>query len=162
MGILEKRRARWCSNALVIMWQKFRNWIASVRTYDLMSPELQIRREVNQMLSQRPFLAEAEWFEACCKPLGIAYPIAAFLYNHLPQYSGLDVGRMSLSDQLERDLCWTQVCWFDWEMSLCDDFHEAFAVDISDIFSECQISTIEDLLIFLDHQCRQGITRDRG
>jgi hypothetical protein len=139
------------------MWHKFRNWIASLRTYNVMSPDLCMRRRVNRMLAQRPLLTEADWFEVCCKPLGISYSIAAFLYKHLPQYSGLDIGRVGLSDRLEADLHWTQVCWFDWQITLCQDFDQVFAVDISEVFDECQITTIEDLLIFLDQQCRQDV-----
>ena len=55
-------------------------------------------------------------------------------------------------DRLEEDLCWTEVCWFDWETRLCEDFWHCFGTDISDRLEEFAPSTVSDLICFLNCQ----------
>lgn len=117
-----------------------------------MSPDLQVRRRVRQQLDQRPHLSEQEWSEQCCQPQGIAAPIAHFAYTHLQRYSGLEIGRVQLTDRLEADLRWSQICWFDWMFTLSHDFAEIFAVEIEESLPSAEFQTIGDLLSFLnDH-----------
>jgi len=44
------------------------------------------------------------------------------------------------------------VCWFDWELTLCDDFCQCFAVDLSECFDTQILDTIDELVRFLDYQ----------
>lgn len=133
------------------MWHRLKNLFSSLWTYEALSPDLKLRRRVNRALRHRPNLSADDWFESFCKKQGVTYPIATFAYTHLEQYSGLEFGRTLPSDRLNEDLHWTQVCWFDWQFSLCDDFWQAFAVDISVYLDELDLSTVEDLIIFLNY-----------
>lgn len=140
------------------MWQRFNNLISSLQTYDALSPDLKLRHQVNRALRQRPVLSLDEWFELVAAPAGISYSVAAFTYEHLARYSGLEMGRVLPSDRLNEDLFWTQVCWFDWEFTLCQDFCQQFGGDFDEL-SDClnarletaTLTTIQDLLALLDH-----------
>lgn len=45
------------------MWQPpLRNFVNSIKTYGLLSPDLPMREQVNQWLSVRPCLTVDEWF----------------------------------------------------------------------------------------------------
>jgi hypothetical protein len=134
------------------MWYRFKNFLFSLKTYGILSPELRVRRQVNQRLYNRSSLAANQWFQLRCQPLGISRAIANFAYTRLATYSGLEFSRVLLSDRLEEDLRWTQVCWFDWEIALCDDFCEQFGVDISDRLDAFDFNTVAELLTFLNQQ----------
>lgn len=91
-----------------------------------------------------------QWFESFYQPQGILYSVSRFAYQHFPRYSGLEFGHVLPTDRLNEDLHWTQVCWFDWELSLYDDFLQAFGVDISGCLDEFNLETVKDLLLFLN------------
>jgi hypothetical protein len=134
------------------MWYRLKNIFSSLRTYNSLSPDLRVRRQVNQKLRDRPALNLHDWFEAFYHAQGVPYTIATFAYTYLSQYSGLDIGRILPHDRLHEDLHWTQVCWFDWETNLCNDFYRYFGIDISDRFDPSCFLTIWDLIIFLNLQ----------
>jgi hypothetical protein len=140
------------------MWHRFKNLVFSLKAYDAMSPDLQRRRQVNRLLQQRPALDLQQWFAGFDQLQGIAYPIAAFAYEHLARYSGLEFARILPHDRLEQDLFWTQVCWFDWQLQLYDDFWQQFGVDLSDEWDESTLLTVQDLLVFLN---QHGATTER-
>lgn len=132
------------------MWHRLKNLVFSLKTYDALSPDLKVRRQVNRSLRQRPALNCEQWFQAFFQPQGITNTVASFAYTHLERYSGLEIGRVLPTDRLEQDLHWTQVCWFDWELHLYDDFWQQFGVDISDSLEESTLLTIKDLIAFLN------------
>lgn len=131
------------------MWQRLKNWYWGFKTYGAMSPDLRVRRLVRQQLDRRPCLSKQDWIAQCCDPENIAQPIAAFAYVYLQRYSGLEMGRVRLNDRLEADLRWTQICWFDWTVTLCHDFWQTFAIDIEQALLESEFYTLKDLLNFL-------------
>jgi hypothetical protein len=132
------------------MWHRFKNLVISLKTYDALSPDLRIRRQVNQSLQRRPRMDCTQWFESFYQSQGVLYSVADFAYQHLANYSGLEFGRVLPTDRLHEDLHWTQVCWFDWETSLSDDFWQQFGVDISGCLDEPNFHTVKDLLLFLN------------
>ncbi|MBI4785134.1 MAG: hypothetical protein HY785_28085 [Oscillatoriophycideae cyanobacterium NC_groundwater_1537_Pr4_S-0.65um_50_18] len=132
------------------MWHRLKNYLSSLWTYNVLSPDLRVRRRVKRSLHHRPALTPDEWFTVHYKQQDIAPVIAAFAYEHLEQYSGLTIGKVLPSDRLEEDLHWTQICWFDWELSLCEDFYDCFEVDISDRLDVSCLSTLQDLMDFLN------------
>jgi hypothetical protein len=132
------------------MWHRFKNFVFSLKTYEALSPDLEMRQRVSQALQSRRALNLDEWFETFFKGRGIAYPIANFVYHRFSQYSGLEFSRVLPTDRLYEDLKWTMVCWFDWEVNLCDDFYRQFRVDITDRLDELHTSTVEELVCFLD------------
>ncbi|HEY9648616.1 MAG TPA: hypothetical protein V6C88_19705 [Chroococcidiopsis sp.] len=132
------------------MWHRLKNIALSLKTYGILSPDWAVRRETSRALCDRPPLQAHQWFEVHCKPYGIDPSIAHFAYSHLARYSGLPVARVMPSDRLEADLHWTSVCWFDWEISLCDDFFQEFGVDITDRLYGWTPETVGDLLRFLN------------
>jgi hypothetical protein len=132
------------------MWHRLKNFVFSFKTYKALSPDLKVRQRVNQALHRRRAMNLDEWFETFFKGRGIAYPIANFVYHRLSHYSGLEFSRVLPTDRLNEDLKWTKVCWFDWELNLCDDFYGQFKVDISDRLDELHSSTVEELVCFLD------------
>jgi len=139
------------------MWCRLKNWFRSFQTYDDLSPDLGVRRRVNRRLRQRPALVHSVWFESCCRPLGISSAIAQFGYQHLAQYSGLSFAHVLPSDRLEEDLRWTAVCWFDWQLHLCEDVWQAFGVDLSDQLDQIEAGTVADLLVFLQQQVYSNV-----
>jgi hypothetical protein len=134
------------------MWQKLRNVVRNVSTYSALSPDLRIRRRVNSWLGRRSPLSLDKWVAALRESWGISRAVATFAYTHLEKYSGLQAARLRPSDRLDDDLYWTHICWFDWQLCLCDDFCQRFGIDISDRLDQLTPSTIADLLLFLDRQ----------
>ncbi|PSB31740.1 hypothetical protein [Stenomitos frigidus] len=134
------------------MWRRLRNIFGSLRAYADLSPDLRARQRVNRCLRDRPALSSDEWFEQLWQPQGIAQPIAHFIYTHMQTYSGLDFARVRPTDRLIEDLCLPLVCWFDWQLSFSEDFLASFGLDLSDRFDPQSFTTVEELVIFLNHQ----------
>ena len=77
--------------------------------------------------------------------------MAEFAYTYLERYSGITFSRVRPNDRL-CDLQWTSVCWFDWELKLCNDFYGRFGIDLSDCLGKLMPATIGDIVIFLNQQ----------
>lgn len=140
----------------MLMWHRFKNLVFSLQTYHALSPDLNVRRQVNQTLRQRPILHLDQWFQMFYQPQGIAYTVANFAYVHLANYSGLDFGRVLPSDRLNEDLHWSQICWFDWQVKLHEDFWQQFGVDISDCWDDSSLQTVKDLILLLNQYGMQA------
>jgi hypothetical protein len=138
------------------MWHRLKNLFSSLKTYDALSPSVKVRRQVNRALRHRPALDVDAWFKSFYQLQGVAYPIVSFAYTHLEKYSGIQFSQVHPSDRLNEDLHWTQVCWFDWQLALCDDFYHCHGIDISDCLDELPLLTIEDLILFLDQKWAQA------
>lgn len=134
------------------MWHRLQNFFLSFRTYPDLSPDLKLRRSLNRRLRDRPCLSFEQWFKHCWQSHDISQPVAAFVYTQFERYSGLTFARVLPSDRLEEDLRWSLVCWFDWQITLCDDFFRQFGVDISDRLDDHSYGTLEELVVFLEHQ----------
>ncbi|HHP7244332.1 MAG TPA: hypothetical protein ACFE0H_06565 [Elainellaceae cyanobacterium] len=134
------------------MWRRLKNFFVSLKTYDDLSPDVRFRYQVSRRLDHRPELDLCEWFEAFWQPLGIEPAIAEFVYECFSKYSGLSFAKVTPSDRLEDDLCWYEVCWFDWELTLIDDFYDRFDRDLSDHFIPENLDTVEDFVRFLNDQ----------
>lgn len=132
-------------------WQRIRQLWLAVWNYSTLSPSLRLRRQVNQYLVSRPAMTLDEWHDRFWQPRQVSRDVIAFVYDRLPIYSGLMIDRVIPSDRLESDLHMTLVCWFDWQIQLCDDFCAQFGVDISSCLDQ-SFSTIEDLVMFLQGQ----------
>lgn len=133
------------------LWYWVKNAVDSAKNYSLLSPNPQVRWQVNQRLRDRPAYSMADWC-ADCRHHGIHPDIARFACRHLSRYSGLRFARVRLSDRLEADLQWTEVCWFDWELKLCQDVWHSFGIDMTPHLVELVPTTVHDLLLFLQHQ----------
>lgn len=131
-------------------WNRFKNIFLSFKTYNTLSSSFAARQQVKRRLSHRSDLSPQQWYESQCKPYGISPEIAQFAYFFLSKYSGLPFAQVLSSDRLEQDLRWTEVCWFDWEMALCDDFQHAFGSDLSHSLDDFQPSTVQELMLFLN------------
>ncbi|MBE7381893.1 MAG: hypothetical protein F6J95_010835 [Leptolyngbya sp. SIO1E4] len=136
------------------MWQSAINYFRSLWTYRDLSPDEEIRRQVNAWLQDRPKLSLEAWSNLFIQTKGtpLSQSLLAFIYRQLQEYSGLDVGRIRATDRLIEDLRLPLVCWFDWPNQLCDDFFEMFQVDISDEFDESLLETVADLVWFLNRR----------
>jgi hypothetical protein len=134
------------------MWRRLKNIFASFRSYADLSPDLQVRRRVSRFLRDRPCLPATEWGDTFCQIKEISPAIAEFVYVHLSNYSGLEFARVRPEDRLEEDLQLSLVCWFDWQLCLCEDFLECFGIDVSDRFNAQELETVADLVLFLEHQ----------
>ena len=106
------------------MWQSAINYLRSLRTYQDLSPDAGIRRQVNVQLSKRPSLSLEDWSQLFPKVLTnkASQRLLAFVYERLPIYSGLQISKIRPSDRLIEDLQLPLVCWFDWPHQLCCDF----------------------------------------
>jgi hypothetical protein len=134
------------------MWRRVNNIIQSISFYADFSPDLKTRQLVNQTLRDRRALSLDEWFDRFWQPRGISKTIAGFVYTHLEKYSGLQAAKFRPGDRLEQDLKLTMVCWFDWHLTLCEDFCLCFGIDISDRFDLRDFYTLEEFMSFLDRQ----------
>ncbi len=134
------------------MWHRFKNLFFSLKNYDTLSPDVTVRRQVKRSLRHRPTLESREWFECFCKSRQVAYPVVNFLYTRLETYSGIELGKLLPSDRLEEDLHWTDLCDFDWQIILCDDFMQQFNVDMTHCLEDFSPNTIDDLVLLLHQQ----------
>ncbi len=138
------------------MWQPLKNFVNSLTTYMALSPDMVARQRVNQWLRSRPCLTCDEWYRYHWTPPAVRRPLPKplidFTYQQLTDYSGLEIGRVKPSDRLVEDLSFPAVCWFDWSLTLCEDFYETFDLDISEHFDETQLFTCADLVNFLEQQ----------
>lgn len=132
-------------------WQKLKNAYFNLSAYADLSPDLSRRRQVNRALESRPVINRHDWCHTLW-PKTYSAKILAFVYEHLPQYSGLAAGALRPDDQLEADLSWTHICAFDWDADMCDDFQQVFGYDISDHLMGASLDTLEDLVICLHQQ----------
>gem|GEM_PF-1377050 len=140
---------------LTVMWHRLKNVFFSLKNYDLLGPNLTTRRQVKQSLRHRPNLGLREWFESFCESRQIAYPVVNFLYTRLETYSGIELGRLLPSDRLEEDLHWTDLCGFDWQIVLCEDFMQQFNVDMTHCIEDFSPNTIDNLVLLLHQQFKQ-------
>jgi hypothetical protein len=134
------------------MWRRLRNIFYSFRTYADLSPDIRMRRRVNQFLRNRPALNAKEWFEKFWQSKAISQQVTDFAYISMEKYTGLEFARVQPSDRLSEDLAIPAVCWFDWEAYFCEDFYEQFGTDLSDRFDPQTFATVEELVVFLNHQ----------
>lgn len=134
------------------MWQSVLNYFQGLRTYGDLSPDRAVRRQVNQQLRHRPTLSFEAWSSLFAEQqeVPLSPGLLKFVYVHLEQYSGLDIGRVRPGDRLVEDLQIPLVCWFDWSYQLCDDFYNTFQIDISDEFDEALQETVGDLVYSLN------------
>lgn len=138
------------------MWRPFRNLVNNLQTYRFLSPDLAVRRQVNQQLRSRPCLTPEQWLAQYWTPPvateTFSLALIRFTYECLTDYSGLTVGRFHPTDRLLEDLQFPLVCWFDWGLNLCEDFQQAFNIDITDSFDETSLVTVADLVVYLHQQ----------
>ncbi len=136
-----------------VMIGSLNNWLSSVSTYSDMSPDLTVRKQVNQWMKRRTRqrLSPGEWCQLFCRQER-ARPVLAFVYQTFAQYSGIEFGRVRPDDRLNRDLHFPLVCWFDWSLTFCEDFFQRFGLDLSDRFDESAFETIGELVNFLVEQ----------
>lgn len=134
------------------MWRRLKNFVLSLETYSDLGPDTQLRRQINRQLACRPSRNLDKWFEIFWQPRGIESAVVAFVYRKFASYSGLSFAHILPDDELEADLCWTQICWYDWEITLFEDFQATFALDISDRFNYDMLITIADVVTFFNDQ----------
>lgn len=133
------------------MWQRFKNTFCSFGSYGDLSPDVQTRRRVHQWLRARPALSLDEWYCTFWQPQGVARSLVTFVHHQLREQAALDLTRTRPSDRLVDDLQLPLICWFDWEISLCDEFTHQFGVEFVDDFDMTDLHTLQDLVYFL-HQ----------
>lgn len=140
------------------MWQRLsqqlNNWQISLAAYGDLSPDLGVRRRINQMLRSRPSRSISDWYRHFWEPQGIAREVAEFVYQQVGQYSGLKFEKVVPSDRLCEDLELPMVCWFDWELSLCDDFSQQLGIELEECFDLSELTTVADLMRFFNQQFR--------
>lgn len=157
MQVAPSNQPSWSS-----MWHRLKNFFFSLSTYKTLSPDFKVRQQINHALRNRPALNFEQWFATFDQSQGIDHRVALFAYQYLGQYSGLETSRLQPTDRLNADLCWTDVCWFDWEAQLCCDVHRQFGVDIIGVdISECldlvHPPTIGELVLFLDQAIKNAL-----
>lgn len=133
------------------MWRRLRNLFVSLKTYSDFSPDLSVRRRVTQCLCTRPDLNAEEWYRTFWQSKHITKSVIDFVYIHLSNYSGISFSRVHPSDRLNEDLFLPLICWFDWEQALCEDILTHFGVDLSNCLDLSSLTTVEDLVLFLNH-----------
>lgn len=117
-----------------------------------MSPDLALRKRINQTLRDRPCQTADEWYNLFWQPLGVSQEVSTFVYQQMEEHSGLHFANVLPSDRLTEDLHLSLVCWFDWELSFCEAFGCQFGIDVSQEFDLCHFSTLQELVVFLHQQ----------
>jgi hypothetical protein len=136
-----------------LMFSRLYNWFLALRSYNDLRPDMGLRRQVNrQVLATRPAHSGQEWYQKFWAPQGISSEVATFLYQALAKYSGLQLAKVQPSDRLCEDLKLPLICWFDWELAICEDFHQEFGFDLEDYFDLSQLKTVADLMGFFNQQ----------
>lgn len=137
------------------MWRQLSNYVNSVQTYRDLSPDIQVRYQINQGLrSHRQALTLQDWCQEFYRVTNARLSLLAFVHTCFQRYSGIDFSRVRPQDRLSEDLQFPLVCWFDWSLTFCDDFVRQFGIDISERFDEAHFATLADLIIFLDRFLR--------
>ncbi len=135
------------------MMQQLNSWFINVNAYADMSPDLTIRRQVNQWMKDRTRLnLELSSWQRLFAPQSKNSELLTFIYQRLAQYSGLSFGRVRPRDSFHGDLHFALVCWHDWVITFCEDFYEQFHIDLSDRFDEDDFETIGEMIAYLDRQ----------
>ncbi|MGB7086796.1 MAG: hypothetical protein WBD47_14655 [Phormidesmis sp.] len=136
---------------------QLKNFLSSAYAYADMSPDITIRKKVNDWMLRRDrsSLSLSDWCQLYSTQAQ-AYSVLSFIYQSFSQYSGLDFSRVRPDDQLNRDLHFPLVCWFDWSITFCEDFFQQFDLDLSDRFDEASFSTIGEMVNFLIAQMSQS------
>lgn len=152
------------------------NLLSSIEAYADMSPDLDVRDEVNLWLKKRDRqpLSITQWCEAFSSEFAsiaqattepatesAAKSVLAFVYESFSEYTGLAFSQVRPNDSLIRDLNFPLVCWFDWTMNFCDDFLTHFDLDLSDCFDEANFSTIGEMVEFLVAQVVESTVAPR-
>ena len=127
---------------------RLNNFISSVNAYADMSPDLSVRQDVNtwMMRRDRQALDLSTWSHLFGHS---AHPVLTFIYESFGDYSGLDFSLVRPNDSLNTNLKFPLVCWFDWTITFCEEFFQAFGLDLSDRFDEADFCTIGELINFL-------------
>jgi len=140
------------------------NLLSSMEAYADMSPDLEIRQQVNVWMQARDRqpLSVAEWCDVFSgesidiakatqapNTERVAKSVLGFVYEFFGNYSGLAFSQVRPNDSLNRDLHFPLVCWFDWTLNFCDDFLAHFDLDLSDCFDEADFLTIGEMVAFL-------------
>lgn len=136
-----------------LKFSRFHNWFLALRSYSDLRPDLAMRRRINrQILADRPAHTGSEWYRKFWAPRGVSREVATFIYRSLAQYSGLQWAKVLPTDRLCEDLKLPLICWFDWELSLCEDFYQEFGLELDDYLDVTQLNTVADLMGFFN-QC---------
>jgi hypothetical protein len=137
-------------NSFRCMLNFIQSFWASASSYADMRPDFGLRNTINRTLdSQRASLTGEEWFERFWRPRGISKQIVDFVYERLGEYSGLRWGLTVPSDRLLEDLQLPLVCWFDWELSFCDDLAQQLGIQLEDPSLLGEVETVEEFLTLL-------------
>lgn len=132
------------------MWRRLKNILHSFSTYAELSPDVRVKQRVCQNLRLRPAWSKEEWFEQYWRRQAISRQLSDFVYVQMQDYSGLEFARVRPDDRLVEDLQLPLVCWFDWQLSLCDDFWQVFGVDLHEHLDLENLATVADLVFFLN------------
>ncbi|WP_210437191.1 hypothetical protein [Oxynema aestuarii] len=143
------------------MLRQLKNLFFSVQTYNDLSPDIEMRRVVNHGLYCRRSLTLQQWFESFWQPRAIAAPVVAFVYDRLKAYSGVEMARVWPGDRLDADLKFSLICWFDWQLNLCEDFQQQFGGDAIDPLAIYNLDTVEELVVFLNSQFDKHLSGNR-
>jgi hypothetical protein len=129
------------------------NWFMSLMSYTDLRPDMGLRRQINrQVLADRPQRSLSEWYRLFWEPQGVSREVADFVYGAIANYAGLKVAQVLPSDRLCEDLKLPLICWFDWELNLCEEFSHKLGVELEDYFDVTRFSTVADLVQFFDRQ----------
>lgn len=134
------------------MWRSLKNVLLSFRTYSDLSPDLRLRRRINRSLHPRPLLKSGEWHQTYWQPHDVSRALSDFIYYHLQEAAGIDIGRTQPSDRLTEDLCLPLICWFDWETSFSEAFLTQFGIDLPPDWAIPPQTTLKDWLLYLNQQ----------
>lgn len=109
-------------------------------------PNPKKRREVIQMLSQRPVLSDEDWHQRFYSETSIPTTFTARVRKVLSTYFGYDLTRAVPGDRLVRDLGLFEATWDDTDRDIFEEFQVTFDADLPRQDDLDKIVTLDDFI----------------
>jgi hypothetical protein len=109
-------------------------------------PNPKRRREVIQMLSQRPALSDEDWHQRFYSETTIPLTFTTWVRKTLSKYFGYDVSRAVPDDRLVQDLGLFEATWDDTDWDIFEDFQGTLDADLLHQDYLEKIVTLDDFI----------------
>jgi hypothetical protein len=109
-------------------------------------PSSKRRREVIQMLSQRPALSDEDWHQQFYSETNIPSTFTAWVRKAFSTYFGYDLTRAVPGDRLTQDLGLFEATWGDTDWDIFEEFQAVFDADLPNQDDLDKIVTLDDFI----------------
>ena len=126
------------------MIERWQQWVYDQgNTY---GPNPKRRREVKQMLSQRPVLSDEDWHQRFYSETSIPLTFTTWVRKVLSKYFRYDLSKAVPDDLLVQDLGLYEATWSDTDWDIFEDFQATFDADLPHQDDLEKIVTLDDFI----------------